>query len=236
MTFSPLPSTAPDANLNSGSRQGTDQGLRVCPCLSFSMPRFPEEAYAMMQKYVRTPQELGYPDFVMPPRPTCGPAAGSSSSQICPLNCLTRYSPATHISLRFFTPRAATKSSNPNLAPNAPAIQHPFDTCVSYDSATTTLQILHLSDTNQFTPDTRSVECPYLRVAANPPNIPPSKYDEIRQHRSATGISSHPPLPRHPGLNRQLRPSYDHETNETPPRYEDKSLQLRRASHALSGA
>ena len=85
------------------------------------------------------------------------------------------------------TPRNPSAS----LSPQSPAIQHPFDTCVSYDSATTTLQIRHLSDAKRFTPDTRSVECPYLRVDANPPNIPPSKYDEIRQHRSATGICSH---------------------------------------------
>ena len=43
-------------------------------------------------------------------------------------------------------------------APQIPVIHHPFDTCVSYGPAMTIRQIRHLSDTNNFSSDTKSVE------------------------------------------------------------------------------
>ena len=98
-------------------------------------------------------------------------------------------------------------------SPQMTALRHLFDTCVTYGPATTARQIRHFSDTKRFAPDTKSVECPYLRVDANPSHIPSSERDEIRQRRLAPGI--------HPMQHFcQLQPRYDHETNKTPPRYE----------------
>ena len=53
-----------------------------------------------------------------------------------------------------------------------PAIQHQFDTCVSYGPATTIRQIRHLPDTNRLSSDRKSVEL--SNVLLSGPTTPPS--------------------------------------------------------------
>ena len=122
--------------------------------------------------------------------------------------------PAVAASLRAIAPCHHDEIRQPILPPQSPPSGAHCYTCVSYGPATTTLQIRHLSDTNHFSPATKSVEmCPYLRVDANPSNIPSPQHDEIRQPISPTQDS---PV----RLIRQLRPRYRHATNATPSRYE----------------
>ena len=155
-----------------------------------------------MQEYAGTRQ----PDFVMPSRP----ARPGADSQICP--------PPTAIAglLYALTRHGHDEIRQANSARNSLAIQHPFDTCVSYGSDTTVRQIRHFSDTNHLAPDTKSVECPYLRVDANPPN---NSLIQLRRNPPTTYRPRQSPIVELVG---PIRASYDSGTNGTPRRY--KSL------------
>ena len=74
-------------------------------------------------------------------------------------------------------PQATTKSAIPFPPPHTA----PCHTCVSYGPDTTTLQMLHFSDTNPCSPDTKRVARPYLSVAPTRPKILDPYHDEIRQ-------------------------------------------------------
>ena len=96
-----------------------------------------------------------------------------------------RYRPAHGAPLRH--QRDEISHTSFHLQP--PAIQHPFDTCVSYASATTTRQIRHLSDTNRVFLATTSVECP---ICVSTPTRP-----TFALHSTTKSVSliSPPPTP-----------------------------------------
>ena len=130
-----------------------------------------------MQEHAAPPQ----PNFVMPPRPTW---PGAHSRIVNPTSfpyALTR--------------RCYDEIRQAPSSPQLPAIQCPCYTCVSYDLDTAALQMLHFSDTNHLSTDTKSVACPYLSVDAKASNIPVPHHDEIRQ-------ASLPP--QFPGIRRPL--------------------------------
>ena len=113
-----------------------------------------------------------------------------------------------------------------------PAIQHPFDTCVSYASATTTLQIRHLPDTNHLAPDTKSVEMSNVLLSGpttpTRPTFPPATTT-----KSANPVPSAQTAPVR--LIRQLRPRYNYATNATPFRYEENRSSYEERRTPLSG-
>ncbi len=119
-------------------------------------------------------------------------------------------------------------------APQIPVVHHPFDTCVSYGPATTTLQIRHLSDTNNFSPDTKSVEMSNGPLSG--PTTPPAQ-DSLSTPRRNPPTLSRPPIPRHPTLMLhmcQLWPSYDHATNATLFRYESPFFRYEKCSMSIA--
>ena len=74
------------------------------------------------------------------------------------------------------------------LAP-IPAIQHPFDTCVSYASATTTRQIRHLSDTGRVFSATKVSNAP---ICVSTPTRPTFA---LRSTTKSVTLISPPPTP-----------------------------------------
>ena len=177
------------------------------------------------QSEIRHPRPLSPTPAIQHPLYTCvsyGPA--TTTLQILHLPDTNRVFSATKVSnppICVSTPTrptspppTTTKSANPPSPPQTA----PCYTCVSYGPDTTMLQMLHLLDTNPCSPDTKSVARPYLSVAPVHPKLLAPHHDEIRQP-----TLTRPNCPMR--LDSQLRPSYDHETNETPPRY--KSLFFR---------
>ncbi len=112
-----------------------------------------------------------------------------------------------------FHATAATKSSNPNLTPNPP----PSNTHSTHVSATTQLRPLYKFDTAQI-----QITFPQIRGVSNAPICVSTPIHPTFPLPSTTKSASTVQPPESPPmrLNRQLRPSYDHETNETPLRYE----------------
>ena len=168
--LSPIPFFA---TLNSVRRQGTDPSGSPLPfSFTCSSPRLPEDA--MIRKHVRPRQ----PDFVMPPLS----ATPCSNSQVFTLPT------AVVESHHALTTLSHDEIHQPPLSPQLPVIRGLRYTCVSYGPATTTLQMLHFSDTNHRSPDTKSVACSYLSVAPVPPGLPPPHHDGIRQSNPAPEI------------------------------------------------
>ena len=99
----------------------------------------------------------------------------------------------------------------------SPAIQHPFDTCVSYGPDMTIRQIRHLPDTNHLSPDTKNVEM--SNVLLSGPTTPTRPTSPL----PTTTKSAKPvPPPQSPsvGLFVPIRASYGSGTNGTTFRYE----------------
>ena len=128
----------------------------------------------MIGKFVNPRQ----PDSVMPPRPT----HPNSDSHI--ITSPVSAPPSPYV----LTARYHDEIRQPFLATQLHAIRSLCYTCVSYGPATTTLQMLHFSDTNHRSPDTKSVACSYLSVAPVPPGFPPPHHDGIRQSNPAPEI------------------------------------------------
>ncbi len=154
---------------------------------------------------------LARPQTHQPANPYAGSTQGADASRVAGSQSFTPFASLPAF-FRALVRRGCNEIRQALSSPQSPAIRPPFDTCVSYDSATTTRQIRHLPDTKQLLPDTESVECPYLPVDTVPSNMPAPDPDEIRQPTSPSGKSPMRPIC-------QLRPRYGHETNETPSRY-----------------
>ncbi len=167
-----------------------------------------------MQEYVRTSQA----DFVMPPRPA-RPVADSRI--VTPPTAL----PASPYAL---TSLCHDEIRQPQSRPQFPSIQPPFDTCVSYGPATATLHIRHLSDTNRVFSATRVSNSPICVSTPTRPALPPPTTTKSAKHGPHPGIHPMQPVC-------QLRPRYDHETNETPLRYEEKRYSYEERLTPLSG-
>ena len=167
-----------------------------------------------MQEYVRTPQ----PDFVMPPQPA---RPGADNQIVTPSTAV----PASPYAL---TSHCHDEIRQAHSRPQFPAIR-PHSTHVS---ATTQLQPLYKFDTCQI----RTAFLQLREVSSAPicvstptrPTSPSPATTKSAKHVSPPGI--HPMQ-----LICQLRPRYDHETNETPPRYEKNRYSYEERLTPLSG-